>query len=498
MMNLTIDKAIADPQLLGAAMGELQSWQTWRALLKAAFGIKLTREDARAFASVAGDRAAPEHRVRELWCIIGRRSGKSRMAALVASYIAAFIDHSAKLAPGEVGTVLILAASKSQANVVYGYVRAFFEVSPLMAQLVEEITADEIRLRGNIVVAVHTNNYRTVRGRTLLACIFDEVGFWRDETTSLPDVETYRAILPALATTDGMLVGISSPYAQRGLLFTKYRDCYARDNADVLVVQAGTETFNPTINSKTIEQAYVDDPESASAEYGGQFRGDLSTYVDRAVLDACVENTVRERAFQREFTYVAHVDPSGGQNDSMAVAIAHREGDRSVLDVIAEWKAPFSPPDVVQEAVELLKRYRISAITGDAYASNWVRDSFRPYGITYRHSDQNRNELYLSLLPLLTGRMVCLLDHPRLVGQLSQLERRTGRIGRDSIDHMRGAHDDLAVAAAGALCRANKQVGTRGPRHTGEPRQERANMAYEHLKTGRAYGRPSTPSSSRH
>ena len=46
---------------------------------------------------------------------------------------------------------------------------------------------------------------------------------------------------------------------------------------------------------------------------------------------------------------------------------------------------------------------------------------------------------------------VSLLDDLRLVGQISQLERRTTRTGRDSIDHMSGASDDLCNAALGAL-----------------------------------------------
>ena len=198
-----------------------------------------------AFDAVAGGREPPQKRVREFWAIIGRRSGKSRVAAALADFIAAFQEHAAKLAPGEVGTILVLAASKLQAQTVFGYVQAFFEASPILRQLVDTVTADEIRLAGNIAIAVHTNNYRTVRGRTLIACIFDEVGFWRDETTSLPDVETYRAVLPALATTGGMLIGISSPYAQRGLLFTKHRDCFGKDDPDVLVVQAGTKVVQP-------------------------------------------------------------------------------------------------------------------------------------------------------------------------------------------------------------------------------------------------------------
>jgi hypothetical protein len=38
-----------------------------------------------------------------------------------------------------------------------------------------------------------------------------------------------------------------------------------------------------------------------------------------------------------------------------------------------------------------------------------------------------------------------------MVHQLVSLERRTARGGNDSIDHPRGAHDDIANACAGAV-----------------------------------------------
>jgi hypothetical protein len=42
-----------------------------------------------------------------------------------------------------------------------------------------------------------------------------------------------------------------------------------------------------------------------------------------------------------------------------------------------------------------------------------------------------------------------LLDDQRLITQLSSLERRTARSGRDSIDHPPGAHDDVGNSVAG-------------------------------------------------
>ena len=43
----------------------------------------------------------------------------------------------------------------------------------------------------------------------------------------------------------------------------------------------------------------------------------------------------------------------------MTLAIAHRQGERAVLDVIREVRPPFSPEATVQEFTELLHAYRL-------------------------------------------------------------------------------------------------------------------------------------------
>ena len=68
----------------------------------------------------------------------------------------------------------MLAASRDQARVVFEYCLAFLEQSPILRQELLSVTASEIRLRGNLVIGVHCNSFRNVRGRTLIACIFDE------------------------------------------------------------------------------------------------------------------------------------------------------------------------------------------------------------------------------------------------------------------------------------------------------------------------------------
>ena len=119
-----------------------------------------------------------------------------------------------------------------------------------------------------------------------------------------------------------------------------------------------------------------------------------------------------------------------------------------------EVRPPFSPEGVVTEFCNVLRRYKITRVTGDRYAGEWPREQFAKHGIKYEPSRDPKGAIYLNLLPLVNSAKVRLLGSQRLVRQLIGLERNTSRGGRDSIDHARGAHDDLANAAAGALLMA--------------------------------------------
>lgn len=450
--KVAISDALTDANLLGAALGDGSTFLTWLAVLKAAEGLRLSRAERRVFDAIAGGRNPPRAKVREFWAIVGRRGGKSRIAAALAVFEAAFVDHSAKLAPGEIGFVLVLAASKSQAGVVFNYCLGFLQSSPVLAGMVESVTQDEIRLRGGIVIGTHPNSYRTVRGRTLLACIFDEVAYWRDESSAAPDVETYRAILPALATTGGPLIGISSPYRQTGLLHAKHRDHFGKSSPDILVVRGGTEAFNPTIDRNMIARARIDDPTAAAAEWDGAFRVDISQFLDDASIDGAIDHDRPiELPPRAEHTYHAFADASAGRHDAFTICIGHREADRFVADVVRGRKPPFDPATVAKSYAELAREYRCEQVVGDNYSGEWVSQAFRSSGMEYRRSDMPKSALYLEALPYFMRGAVAMPDIHQLARELRLLERRTARSGKDSVDHGTGGSDDFANALCGAM-----------------------------------------------
>jgi len=440
-----------DPALFGALFAAT-SWKPWRAFLMALFALPMDAEALATYQRHTARGAAPTVAFREACLVIGRRGGKSRVLALVAVFLACFKDYSLHLAPGEVATIAIIAADRKQARSIFRFITGLLASTPMLAELIEGETAETITLTNRVHIEIATASFRVTRGYTFAAVLADEAAFWRDDTGANPDAEIIKAIRPGMATIPGsMLLVASSPYRKSGIVYKTHRAHYGHDGARVLVWQAATLDMNPALDPSIVAEAYAEDHEAASAEYGGLFRNDLSPFVTREAVDACVAPGRFELPFTRNIRYAAFTDPSGGSADSFTLAITHADGDRVILDCVRETKPPFSPKGVVADYAALLKTYGIRQVTGDRYAGEFPRELFRDHGIAYALSDRPKSDLYRDMLPMLNSGRVELLDLPRLTGQLCNLERRTARGGRDSIDHAPGAHDDLANSVAGAV-----------------------------------------------
>lgn len=431
------------------------TWSAWRVFLAALFGLPLSEHDLALYTECTGRTAPPRDSTTEAWLVVGRRGGKSLILALIACYLAVFRDWLPYLQPGETGFIKVLAVDRRQAAVIYRYARSLLLEVPLLRPLVTRDDRWTLELTNSVTIEVQTASFRSTRGFTLIAALCDEVAFWRNDESANPDAEILAALRPAMATMPGaMLLCASSPYARRGELWNHYRRYFGRDDAPALLWKADTRTMNPTVPQSVIDEATERDPANAAAEYGATFRTDIESYVSREVVDAATIPGRFELPPMARVSYVAFVDPSGGSSDSMTLAIAHRDGDKAVLDCIREVRPPFSPEAVVEEFAETLRGYHVHRIVGDRYAGEWPRERFKKCGIAYEPSDKTKSDIYRDALPLLNSRRTELLDHPRLIAQLCTLERRTARGGRDSIDHPAGAHDDLANSVCGALVNA--------------------------------------------
>lgn len=451
-MMMPLREAMTDPQLFGGMFGG-DSWAAWRVLLAGFYGERLTGKDETLWRELTGRLSFPEAPHDELWLAIGRRGGKSDAAALIALW-EALTDHREKLAPGEVATVMVIAADRKQARTVMRYINGLIN-HPMIAPLVISQSTESIEFEHRSVIEITTASHRATRGYTVAACVCDEIAFWRYEGAN-PDAEILRAVRPSLATLNGKLIALSSPYARRGVLWDAHRKHYGKDGR-ILVAQAPTSTMNPTVDPAIIHAAYAEDEIAARAEYGAEFRTDVESYVNLEALDACTRPSHSELPPSARERHIAFVDPSGGSADAFTLAIVHREDDaRVIVDCIRSVKPPFSPETVVTEFSELVRSYHVQEVYGDAYAGLWPAEQFEKRGIKYLRSEKPKSDLYRDLLPLLNSERVELPPNDQLRRELLGLERRTSRGGRDTIDHAHGAHDDLANAVAGAVVHAKK------------------------------------------
>lgn len=448
---MTILDMLRDPALFGALapFRDLTTWRRWLVFLRGVYGLRLDDEDLAIFREHTGRTAPRPGGYPEAVAVVGRQSGKTRIAATIAAFEAATAQGEADRT--ETYALLIAQDHRAALRTLFRYAGACFAV-PILARSVREQRAETLTLETGVVLAAYPCRPQAIRGLRARIVVCDELAFYKSSEGCPVDVEMLRAARPTLATTGGRLIVLSSPYAQTGALYDLYRRHYGRDDSETLIWQASAPAMNPTLPADYLQRMAQDDPDAYRSEVLGEFGVGLSTLLDPAVLAEAVEAGVRERAPEPSVSYVSFVDAaSGSGGDAFALALAHRDGARAVLDVCRAWRPPFNPSGVIAEVSDLLKRYGLRATQGDRYAPGFVAEGFRREGISYEPSDLDKSALYLELLPLLNAGQVVLLDQSELLRELRSLERRRGPTGKDRVTHPPGGHDDRANAAAGAL-----------------------------------------------
>jgi hypothetical protein len=468
LIGMTILQAIRDPKLLGSGFKKKwlrnDTWQAWRSFLCACFGLPFENEAAlETFRTCTQRVDAPTKQFNEAYLVCGRRSGKSYLTAAAAVYCAAFRDYSRFLAPGETAVCAIVAADKQQSQILLKYIRGFFQSSPVLRSMLVSDLREEISLKNGVSIQILTADYRSVRGRTLCAVLVDELAFLpASEGSANPAAALLEALRPGLISIpNSILLGLSSPYAKRGALYSIYKDNFGKNDSDVLVWQADSRTMNPSLSALAIAAAYLRDATSARSEYGAQFRDDFSGFLTQELIEGVVVRGRTSLPKQANTTYYAFCDPSGGRGDSMTLGISHLSDERAILDLLVERTSPCVPQHVTEEFCALLKQFGCTEVCGDRYSAEWCVAEFAKHGISYAHSERSRAQIYLEFLPSVTSGRVELLDNPRMISQFVGLERRTGRAA-DVVDHGVGQHDDICNSAAGCLVAALEGAGDYG------------------------------------
>ena len=149
-------------------------------------GHPMSADELALYRKHTGREAAPTKAFDEAWLVCGRRGGKSRILALIAVYLACFRDYRPYLAPGEVGTIRIMAVDRDQARAIFRFIAGFLRETPALKRLIARETSDTFELTNRVVIEVGTASFRSSRGYTYIGILCDEIAFWRSDEFTNP------------------------------------------------------------------------------------------------------------------------------------------------------------------------------------------------------------------------------------------------------------------------------------------------------------------------
>jgi len=252
-----------DPQLLGLSLSDAQE-----ALLRAIYGLPLSRAQLELWRACTGRETYPEVPFGEVTVIAGARAGKdSRIAAPVVLYEAIFGGHDQHLSKGERGMIPVVAQDRRATAIAFGYIREYLERSPLLSSMVSDVLTSEVTLTNRMTVACFPSTLRSLRGWSIPVGVLDELGFYRLEGMANSDAEIQTSIRRGqLSFPNPRLVKISTPYMKGGVLFEDFSRHYGVDSPDLLVWKASSELMNPTLKSDRLERLQRLDPQRFARE----------------------------------------------------------------------------------------------------------------------------------------------------------------------------------------------------------------------------------------
>ncbi|MBA7662244.1 hypothetical protein ES703_70272 [subsurface metagenome] len=465
-MTINIIEAFEDKELFGWAVDDQETFQTWKVFLKALQGLPLEPLEFETFKTFTERERQPLGHYDSVYVASGRKSGKSWISAIITCYTALLGPDfwSDSLAPGEKVYFSIISVDKQSARQVLEYIKGILNNNPKFRTRIVNQTAWEIELRNRIVIQIRAANWQTGRAPRYVGCILDEAAFMRDSESAYNAEQLMKSIKPAMIPRS-CVYAISSVHGKFGLLYNQYRKFWAKESASHLFWLSDTKSMNPLFSETIIDEAMLEDPVHARAEYFSVWKDRQVQFLPSDAVDKLVAEGRRMIGRIPSKEYRAWIDSSSGMGDAFAMGIGFQDEDKTVIARLEE-RSGMVPQDVIEEFCAILKEYGISSVSGDKYSIGFVLREFQSHGITYEPSKLSKSEIYLNAGPMILKEQVELLDYPKAINQLKALERRL-KGTREFVDHPRGKfHDDLSNVILG-VCYLLSTNGDIGPSWAG-------------------------------
>lgn len=365
-----------------------------------------------------------DHMRRQLILPIGRRSGKTTLSAIFASYelyrLISLGNPQAYygLPNGNRIQIISVATDKDQAGLLFNDVTShltkceFFK--PYMANntqsLVQFRTPYDIEKYGPSVrheggkfasfngkaslrVTFKASVSKGLRGSGNIVIILDEMAHFQDKgSSSAKDI--YDSVAPSalafspkdptnpevpIGPVESRIICISSPLNKAGKFYELFHFAMSRaaGSGNMLAIQAPTWEVNPTVEPEFLREKYHEDPSVFMTEFGAHFSDRVKGWIEREQdLQDCIKPDHRPKlAGIPRSPHQVGID-LGLVTDGTTIFVTHIEGNKIVQDYHETWRAgvpwretnPHLTAPLVEYAktLELVERLDFEEIT------NWI------------------------------------------------------------------------------------------------------------------------------
>jgi hypothetical protein len=412
-----------------------------------------------------------EESTRTVLCA-GRRSGKSRLSALMLVWMALLRpDLRAYVLEGEWISFACCATSRDQGKIVLNAAKQAVMQSPLLASLVEREVSDAIFFKNGSVIEAFPCSSRTTRGNPIAGLSLDEFAFFQttDEGPAAA-VEVHRALTGSMVQfqQDRKVLICSSPNGDN-----TFRAMYdaaveqedaAGEASSVSALKLATWDVRPDIPQAVFDEERVAlGDELWEAEFGAVFLASGGALLSESDIRGCV--TLAGDLLPQEITgAVVGMDVGYRRDRSAAVVLGydHKCPDLLRVAAVRTW-APAQDlsqgteqhAEMVLSGVAALARTYGGTIFGDTYESETTRSRLQRHGASVELTSSAggvKGAMYRELAMRIRLQQIELPDHPDLIAELRRL-RVNYRGSSPSVENPRvgDSHGDIGEALARAV-----------------------------------------------
>ena len=400
--------------------------------------------------------------VRLLLWALGRRSGKTTMAALVCLWdclLRPELDE--RMMPGETRYAVPVATNLQQARLIVDAARGIAERSPAFSRCIERMTEDELRFTSPsgspTALRAFPCSSRGARGWPISCLVLDEAAHMLDSTDG-PQVadRVYSALVPATAQfgDDARIIVASSPYGPDNL-FARLHTEVAEGKLPGAAYRRSTAQMNPTIPADFLQTEAARDPISFRAEYMAEFVSAGDAFIDMDRVEIGQGEPAPREAGEG---WIAGLDPAfSARGDAFGIALVGRSrADREKL-VVGPVKALRPEGDftgALSQAASIAESYGARVVT-DQYSAPAILAYLQSRGLTARQhtmSAASKTDIFNELRARIYEKTLPIPNLPALQAELRRLQAKF-RAGSAAVTNPRvgGSHGDMAQALALAV-----------------------------------------------